>query len=671
MIVRNESAVIRRCIDSVRDLIDTWVIVDTGSDDGTQGVIRAALEGLPGWLYERPWRDFGQNRTELLELARGTADYLLLLDADMTVSRHGQLPQLTSDAYLIGHEGELVYAVPRLIRGDLRWRYVGKTHEYLAPCGRPVDQSTLDALTIRHHADGGSRSDKLTRDLGLLERQLEETPDDPRTVFYLAQTVRDLGDLRRAEELYLRRKRLGGWDQEVFYAALQHAALVADRDWHLGREMLADAWCLRPWRIEPLYEIAVRARSRGEFAIADWASELGFGTPLPDDILFVHRWVYDWGIRLERSIACARRGRLDEAAALTDLLLRDAAVPEAVGDAARANRAWLDSQGAAKRPKVPRAGRVPTLAELGRAAAGIPLELEPGGGCDPGEGWEAMNPSVAHDGDGGLRVVVRAVNYRLSEGDYEVVQDSVVRSRNFLARLDESLSLREAVELADTAERPRFPSPVVGFEDLRLFKWQGSWWALATTRDSEASARAVQALLSVEGDRVRVEAVFGGPDSSRHEKNWMPFVVDDGLHFVYVCRPFTVLRFDPATGDTEVGAVVPTDHRFAGLRGGSQGLPVDDGFLFVTHQVLWHGSRRRYVHRFVSVDASLRPSGISRPFVFEQEGVEFCSGIAWLDAASGEDVVLSYGVDDGACRLAVIPLEQIVELMEPLSAGWE
>ncbi len=47
---------------------------------------------------------------------------------------------------------------------------------------------------------------------------------------------------------------------------------------------------------------------------------------------------------------------------------------------------------------------------------------------------------------------------------------------------------------------------------------------------------------------------------------------------------FTVVRFDEATGGLETVLTLPTDYRFTGLRGGSQGLPVDGGFLFVTHQ---------------------------------------------------------------------------------------
>ena len=82
MIVKNEARVIRRCLDSVRPIIDRWIIVDTGSTDGTQDIIREHLRDLPGELHERTWRDFAYNRSEALDLARGQCDYTLIIDAD-------------------------------------------------------------------------------------------------------------------------------------------------------------------------------------------------------------------------------------------------------------------------------------------------------------------------------------------------------------------------------------------------------------------------------------------------------------------------------------------------------------------------------------------------------------------------------------------------------------
>src|SRR5262249_60611020 len=77
MIVKNEAEVIRRCLDSVRAIIDYWVIVDTGSTDNTQQIIREHLKNVPGELHERPWQEFAHNRSEAPALRRGDRHYRL------------------------------------------------------------------------------------------------------------------------------------------------------------------------------------------------------------------------------------------------------------------------------------------------------------------------------------------------------------------------------------------------------------------------------------------------------------------------------------------------------------------------------------------------------------------------------------------------------------------
>ena len=75
MIVRNEAHIVHEVLDCVAPYISTWCIVDTGSEDGTQDIIRAHMAqlGIPGDLFERPWKNFGHNRSEALELAAGRA----------------------------------------------------------------------------------------------------------------------------------------------------------------------------------------------------------------------------------------------------------------------------------------------------------------------------------------------------------------------------------------------------------------------------------------------------------------------------------------------------------------------------------------------------------------------------------------------------------------------
>jgi tetratricopeptide (TPR) repeat protein len=339
MIVKDEVGVIGRCLRSVRGLIDCWVICDTGSSDGTQEFVRGSLEGIPAELHQRPWVDFGHNRSQLMDLARGKADYLLLLDADMTVSYdEARLHGLSADSYMLRHAEEPEYWIKRLVRGDRGWRFVGVTHEYIATDGADRAEN-LGAIVIHHHGDGGTRVEKFERDLRLLSDELCGDPGNARTVFYLAQTLRDLGRLEEAIDLYRRRASMGGWPEEIFYALYQ-VGVLTDRAGQRDRAMIAlfDAWNNRPQRAEPLYELAWMFRDRGDYHAAHLVSERGLHIPVSADTLFVHRWIYRWGLLFEYSIAAYWVGQPRAALQACDRLLAMPELPEPYREQTAMNR---------------------------------------------------------------------------------------------------------------------------------------------------------------------------------------------------------------------------------------------------------------------------------------------------------------------------------------------
>ncbi len=302
MIVKDEAKVIERCLASVAGLVDTWSISDTGSTDGTQQLIRSALDGVPGELHEEPWVDFGHNRTANIRRARGKADYLLLLDADLVVRQDGALPALTAPAYMLRHDGPTSYRIKRLVRGDIAWRYEGVTHEYLTT-DQELGQENLDALVIQDFADGGSRGDKFERDALLLTAERKRDPGNPRTVFYLAQTMRDMGRPSEAIALYEQRAGMGGWVEEVYYALLQVGILKAENDdWPGAMDALSRAWEVRPQRLEACYELVSRLRGLGRHHAAHALVRSVLDRDAPQDLLFVQPWVYRWGLLFELSI---------------------------------------------------------------------------------------------------------------------------------------------------------------------------------------------------------------------------------------------------------------------------------------------------------------------------------------------------------------------------------
>ncbi|MEU9009689.1 glycosyltransferase [Streptomyces sp. NPDC048479] len=364
MIVKNESRVIERCLASVRDLVDTWVISDTGSTDGTQELIRTAMHGIPGELHEEPWVNFGHNRTLNIRHAHRKADYLLLLDADLVIRRDGPLPRLTADAYMLRHEGPTEYRIRRLVRGDIAWRYEGVTHEYLTADQRH-DQENLDALVIEDFHDGGSRHDKFERDARLLSAEMERDPANTRTVFYLAQTMRDMGNTDEAITLYERRAAMGGWVEEVYYSLLQVGILKdGSDDWPGAMDAFSRAWESRPQRLEASYELSARLRKLGRHHAAHAIVRAGLGQEPPDDLLFIQPWVYQWGLLFEFSISAYWVGDYAGSLQACDRLLAMPDLPDAYRKQTVANRKFAakrvatipEPTAAVQMPKALRAG---------------------------------------------------------------------------------------------------------------------------------------------------------------------------------------------------------------------------------------------------------------------------------------------------------------------------
>ena len=337
-IVKNEGPRIEACLASaIRAGVRVATILDTGSTDDTRDRVTEACRGIELRLYDRPFVNFGQARSEAFRLARGSADWLLALDADMTVEvASGWKADPAIDAYMIAmHTEGLDYRLPLLLRGDLPWISIGAVHEYTAlETGGVGRRLPTDAVRVSYVHDPGT-AEKARFYARLLEGDLARDPANPRTIYYLAQAYRGLGD-PRAKSLYELRATMDRGEEAALAA---YWAACLEPDWPAQAMALLRAWEMRPQRLEPLYDLVHGLNERGQHLTAYRLATTLVG-PCYDAL---PRWpgVYDWGMDFERSIAAWHVGERAEAAALNESLLANPRLPESVREAVQRNAGLL------------------------------------------------------------------------------------------------------------------------------------------------------------------------------------------------------------------------------------------------------------------------------------------------------------------------------------------
>jgi tetratricopeptide (TPR) repeat protein len=318
MIVKNEEKVLPRLFRSLQAFIDYFVIVDTGSTDGTMDLIHKemAAYGIPGEVHERPWVNFGVNRQQALELALAAdrADWLLFIDADeeLGVSDPKFYEKLEPGvSYDIEkHNASLRYAVPHLmnVRGP-SFYWTSPVHNLLVTKG--IQRQLRKDVWIIYHPGEGAKSQGVTkeqkylRDARILADELAKDPTNTRNQFFLGQSYRDAGHLEQAQIEYQKRAQMDGWAEEKFMAQLEVGRLSVrlKKPTDLILSQLLEAYTMRPIRAEPLYELAAYFCRQKMYPMATLFAKAGVQTPRPTDRLFVNESVYTWRLWDELAVS--------------------------------------------------------------------------------------------------------------------------------------------------------------------------------------------------------------------------------------------------------------------------------------------------------------------------------------------------------------------------------
>lgn len=195
MIVKDEEAVLRRCLNSVARYVDEIIIVDTGSTDRTKEI---ALE-FNAKIYDFVWNnDFSSARNFALSKAR--TSWCLVMDADEYISNDcteslnrfmqnepsiGKIKRIDKFKGTDGVNYEQSY-ISRLFPSYCR--YTGRIHEQIET---ELPRLYVD-IEIQH--DGYFQQTKSDRNIPILKSVIAEHPIDPYYHFQIAKEYRGLGN---------------------------------------------------------------------------------------------------------------------------------------------------------------------------------------------------------------------------------------------------------------------------------------------------------------------------------------------------------------------------------------------------------------------------------------------------------------------------------------------
>ena len=338
MIVKNEAHCIEKCLESVKPVITSWVIADTGSTDGTQDVVQKCLKDIPGTYINNEWVDFSTNRNIVLNLAKTKADYTLIIDADdyLVIDDIDEWNDLTVPSYNLKiKHGNITYYRPHLIKYTTPAQYKGVLHEYLEVPSVGVDFKN----SYIFFGATGSRSKnpkKYLDDAEVFIKALEKEPNNTRYMFYCAQSFRDAGDYAQALKYYSMRANIRGWAEEDFVSYWEMGKILErlqlNPDWTVTDNQIEEAYLSAynryPKRNESLCYLAKFYRSRNQFQKAYFCANIARSVNRPEHALFLEDACYDWVCVDELAVAGYYIGKKEEAFAINKYLLSSDKLPD-------------------------------------------------------------------------------------------------------------------------------------------------------------------------------------------------------------------------------------------------------------------------------------------------------------------------------------------------------
>jgi len=680
MIVKNESAIITRLFDSVISIIDTYCICDTGSTDNTVEIIEKYFNdrGIKGKIVREPFKNFEYNRTFSLKQCYGLSDYILLMDADMTLTINNfNKNDLDADLYsIIQGSDEFYYYNIRIVRNVQGINYKGVTHEYLEfPNIASKRDIKKEDMFINDIGDGGAKSDKYERDIRLLHDGIKNEPNNVRYYFYLANSYYCIGDLNNAIKYYLERTRLGGWIQEVWYSyfriGLSYNIL---KQYEKALFYWLEGYNVYPDRIENIYEIVHHYRIHGKHNLALQFYNIAMSIVNNkniniDDHLFLDFSVYNYKIYEEYLIFSyyCNNASIDTYNQLYIKLLNNKLVSSQIFNNILSNHKFYTDV------------LEPTLKK-------ISININNTLTMDGGLGGYVLTSSTLSLCflDNNLYVNVRYISYSIDNNGNYVNKDKIITvNKMMIFNYDNNdicnVNNKEFVVNYDK----KYDDYYIGLEDIRLFNYNNELWFNAN--------RMVNSKICIEHGKIdllneSIASTFLEYDGATNntEKNWITFVKNNKKYQIYKWHPLTICSIpDPglnahsATNTTKIEHFtnIETPKLFSIIRGSTNGvkvdnevrvngeIKVDNELWFICHLVSYE-SRRYYYHIVVVLDEeSLNLKRYSNIFTINRNPVEYILGFTY--DSINKNFYIGYSIMDKTSEIAMISYDNLASYFPP------
>lgn len=216
MIVKNEAKSIGRCLESIVDIANEIIVVDTGSIDNTKEIAKK----YGAKIYDFEWiDDFSKARNYSIDKATG--DWILILDGDdefekqdadklldiVNNSDEGDIFIFNTICYLGDAPGneKIMNVNIRLFKNKSQFRYQGRIHEGIRPQNKDVITKFSD-IRIYHYGYINTfvkDQNKRERNMRILKMELEENPDNPYWLFCIGNEYFALNELDKALDYFL------------------------------------------------------------------------------------------------------------------------------------------------------------------------------------------------------------------------------------------------------------------------------------------------------------------------------------------------------------------------------------------------------------------------------------------------------------------------------------